>query len=83
MWIAFDLSYYTEVQDLSYLLGNLDSDPRTAKYRKLNKELVELVEGFSLVGFQTLAVEVSESLLALVALTTSGSPNTSGQRINA
>ncbi|KIR25323.1 cytoplasmic protein [Cryptococcus deuterogattii 99/473] len=72
--LPFDLSYYTEVQDLSYLLSNLDSDPRTTKYRKLNKALVELVEGFSLVGFQTLAVEVSRSLLMSVAPTTSGSP---------
>lgn len=62
------------MQDLSYLLSNLDSDPRTTKYRKLNKALVELVEGFSLVGFQTLAVEVSRSLLMSVAPTTSGSP---------
>ncbi|ADV25817.1 cytoplasmic protein [Cryptococcus gattii E566] len=72
--LPFDLSYYTEVQDLSYLLSSLDSDPRTTKYRKLNKALVELVEGFSLVGFQTLAVEVSRSLLTSVALTTWGSP---------
>ncbi|KIR50842.1 cytoplasmic protein [Cryptococcus gattii Ru294] len=72
--LPFDLSYYTEVQDLSYLLSSLDSDPRTTKYRKLNKALVELVEGFSLVGFQTLAVEVSRSLLTSMALTTSGSP---------
>lgn len=62
------------MQDLSYLLSSLDSDPRTTKYRKLNKALVELVEGFSLVGFQTLAVEVSRSLLMSVAPTTSGSP---------
>ncbi|KGB79140.2 cytoplasmic protein [Cryptococcus deuterogattii R265] len=66
--LPFDLSYYTEVQDLSYLLSNLDSDPRTTKYRKLNKALVELVEGFSLVGFQTLAVEDKESMLNIVRL---------------
>lgn len=59
---------------MSYLLSSLDSDPRTTKYRKLNKALVELVEGFSLVGFQTLAVEVSRSLLTSVTPTTSGSP---------
>ncbi|ODN80079.1 cytoplasmic protein [Cryptococcus wingfieldii CBS 7118] len=64
--LSFDLSYYTEVQDLSYLLGSLDSDPRTAKYSKLNKAMVELVEGFSLVGFQTLAVEDKESMLNIV-----------------
>ncbi|WVQ72166.1 hypothetical protein IAR50_001711 [Cryptococcus sp. DSM 104548] len=64
--LPFDLSYYTEVQDLSYLLGSLDSDPRTAKYSKLNKAMVELVEGFSLVGFQTLAVEDKESMLNIV-----------------
>nr|ODN88563.1 cytoplasmic protein [Cryptococcus depauperatus CBS 7841] len=63
---TFDLSYYTEVQDLSCLLSSLNSDARTAKYSKLNKALVELIEGFSLVGFQTLAVEDKESMLNII-----------------
>ncbi|KAK8869866.1 hypothetical protein IAR55_000434 [Kwoniella newhampshirensis] len=66
--LPFDLSYYTEVQDLSYLLAKLDSEPRAAKFGKLNKAMVELVEGFGLVGFETLAVEDKSSMINLVRL---------------
>ncbi|WVR05127.1 hypothetical protein IAU60_002139 [Kwoniella sp. DSM 27419] len=66
--LPFDLSYYTEVQDLSYLLAKLDSEPRAAKFGKLNKAMVELVDGFGLVGFETLAVEDKTSMLNLVRL---------------
>ena len=30
---AFNLDFYTDVQDLSYLQYHLDQDPRSAKYR--------------------------------------------------
>lgn len=30
---AFNLDFYTDVQDLSYLQHHLDQDPRSAKYR--------------------------------------------------
>ncbi len=56
--LDFNLSYYTEVQDLSYLAETLDSDPRNAKFKKLNHVICDLVEDFGLVGFETLAVEV-------------------------
>jgi hypothetical protein len=59
--IAFNLSYYTEVQDLTYLAAQLDNAPDrfSQKYRKLNQVICELVEEYGLVGFETLAVEVS------------------------
>ncbi|WWC61193.1 uncharacterized protein I303_103773 [Kwoniella dejecticola CBS 10117] len=66
--LPFDLSYYTEVQDLSYLLAKLDSEPRAAKFGKLNKAMVELVDDFGLVGFETLAVEDKSSMMNLVRL---------------
>ncbi len=56
---AFNLRYYTECQDLSYLLSNLEKEPRASKFGTLNRAMVELVEEFGLVGFETLAVEVS------------------------
>ncbi|KAJ8636245.1 hypothetical protein MRB53_010512 [Persea americana] len=31
--LAFNLDFYTDVQDLSYLQFHLDQDPRSAKYR--------------------------------------------------
>jgi hypothetical protein len=30
---AFNLNFYTDVEDLSYLQRHLDQDPRSAKYR--------------------------------------------------
>lgn len=58
--LPFDLKYYTEVQDMSYLLDSLDRQPRMAKFKGLNKAMVELVEEYGMVGFETLAVEVSQ-----------------------
>uniref|UniRef100_A0A6N2MP54 GPN-loop GTPase 2 n=1 Tax=Salix viminalis TaxID=40686 RepID=A0A6N2MP54_SALVM len=46
--LAFNLDFYTDVQDLSYLQHHLDQDPRAAKYRKLTKELCNVVQDFSL-----------------------------------
>ena len=55
--VAFNLDFYTEVQDLSHLENLLNqSAPRFAA---LNMAICSLVEDYSLVGFETLAVEVS------------------------
>jgi GTPase SAR1 family protein len=62
----FKLDYYTQVQDLSYLLERLDSDPFTKKYRNLNSAICELVEEFGLVGFLTLCINDKESVLHVV-----------------
>ncbi|KAI9350513.1 GPN-loop GTPase [Zopfochytrium polystomum] len=65
--LAFNLDFFTEVQDLSHLLDRLESDRSFPKrLGKLNRALCELVEEFSLVGFLTLAVEEKESMLRLV-----------------
>ncbi|XP_057249292.1 GPN-loop GTPase QQT1 [Beta vulgaris subsp. vulgaris] len=66
--LAFNLDYYTDVQDLSYLQQSLDQDPRAAKYRKLTKELCEVIENFSLVNFTTLDIQDKESVGNLVKL---------------
>jgi hypothetical protein len=63
--IAFNLEYYTEVQDLDRLEPLLDKDPRTKKFSELNRLICEIVEDFSLVSFETLCVEVSLFLLFL------------------
>jgi hypothetical protein len=91
--LPFNLDYYTEVQDLNYLLPHLDreqnsgipgpapartsqasgmcvdekdDDEPTSKFAALNKAIVELVEDFALVGFETLAVEDKKSMMALL-----------------
>ncbi|KAK8977372.1 hypothetical protein V6N11_034421 [Hibiscus sabdariffa] len=66
--LAFNLDFYTDVQDLSYLQHHLDQDPRSAKYRKLTKELCEVIEDFSLVNFTTLDIQDKESVGNLVKL---------------
>ncbi len=67
--LPFNLDYYTEVQDLSYLLPHLaDENPvmRHPKYEGLNNAVVDLVEDFGLVGFETLAVEDKRSMMTLL-----------------
>ncbi|XP_071730925.1 GPN-loop GTPase QQT1-like [Rutidosis leptorrhynchoides] len=66
--LAFNLDYYTDVDDLSYLQHHLDQDPRSSKYRKLTKELCEVIEGYGLVNFTTLAIQDRESVTNLVKL---------------
>ncbi|KAL8220659.1 UNVERIFIED_CONTAM: GPN-loop GTPase 2 [Gekko kuhli] len=60
--LAFNLDYYTEVLDLSYLLEHLASDPFFKNYRRLNQKLVEVVEDYSLVSFVPLNVQDKESM---------------------
>lgn len=65
MRTAFNLDFYTEVQDLSFLLQHLDADPFTSRFKELNKALCGLIEDFSLVGFYTLCIEVSQMIINL------------------
>ena len=68
--LPFNLDFYTEVQDLSYLLPHLESEGnsvlRSPKFSALNNAVVELVEDFGLVGFETLAVEDKKSMMTLL-----------------
>lgn len=61
--LDFNLDFYTDVLDLKYLLEKLDEDPFTAKYKKLNAALVELIEMYSIVSF--LPLDVSNKALLL------------------
>ena len=61
---AFNLDYFTEVLDLSYLLEHLPDSPFFRKYKKLNAALIGLVEDYSLVSFVPLSVQVSGSLVS-------------------
>ena len=67
--LPFNLDFYTEVQDLSYLLPHLQEESSVmagSKFEGLNTAIVELVEGFGLVGFETLAVEDKKSMMHLL-----------------
>ncbi|XP_078423368.1 GPN-loop GTPase 2 [Cetorhinus maximus] len=60
--LAFNLDYYTEVLDLSYLLDHLAKDPFFKNFRRLNKKLVEVIEDYSLVSFIPLNVQDKETM---------------------
>lgn len=60
--LAFNLDYYTEVLDLSYLVDHLAADPFFKNYRRLNKKLVEVIEDYSLVSFVPLNVQDKDSM---------------------
>ncbi|KAL8059705.1 hypothetical protein ABFX02_03G104300 [Erythranthe guttata] len=72
--LAFNLDFYTDVQDLNYLQHHLGQDPRYAKYsllfpcRKLTKELCEVIDNYGLVNFSTLDIQDKESVGTLVKL---------------
>ncbi|GLT77379.1 hypothetical protein SLA2020_489730 [Shorea laevis] len=65
---SFNLDFYTDVPDLSYLQYHLDQDPRSTKYRKLTQELCDVVEDYSLVNFTTLDIQDKESVGHLLKL---------------
>lgn len=67
--LPFNLDFYTEVQDLSYLIPHLKTEsPRLAnsKFDALNQAIVEVVQDFGLVGYETLAVEDKKSMMSLL-----------------
>ena len=79
--LDFSLDFYTEVQDLSYLQNTLsESSPR---YAALNMAICSLIEDFGLVGFETLAVEVSEHMIPASSPDPNIRPLYKGQRIDA
>ncbi|KAI1081649.1 ATP-binding domain 1 family member B [Whalleya microplaca] len=67
--LPFNLDYYTEVQDLSYLLPQLEEESpamRSGKFSRLNQAVADLVENFALVRFEVLAVENKKSMMQLL-----------------
>jgi hypothetical protein len=70
---AFSLEYFTEVQDLSHLLASMGQGPFSARFRKLSQGLCEVVEGYGLVGFTPLAIQVRCGVVGSCSSTTSRS----------
>ena len=67
--LPFNLDYYTEVQDLSFLIPELAKESPMfvhGKFAALNQSIVDLVEEFGLVGYETLAVEDKKSMMSLL-----------------
>ncbi|XP_041366929.1 GPN-loop GTPase 2-like [Gigantopelta aegis] len=61
--LAFNLDFYTEVLDLSYILDQLQDDKFLQKYKKLNEALIGIIENYSLVSFVALNIQDKESVL--------------------
>ncbi|PWY98776.1 hypothetical protein BCV70DRAFT_232822 [Testicularia cyperi] len=70
--LAFNLDFYTQVPDISYLqeLLAMPSGPgslwRNERFGQLNRATCDLVEDFGLVSFETLAVEDRRSVFRLL-----------------
>lgn len=67
--LPFNLDFYTDVQDLSYLLPHLEAESSRLSHDKfgaLNRTIIDLVEEFGLVAFETLAVEDKKSMMNLL-----------------
>ncbi|KAL2003990.1 hypothetical protein VTN02DRAFT_1053 [Thermoascus thermophilus] len=67
--LPFNLDFYTEVQDLTYLLPHLEAETSRlahSKFGALNNAIIELVQEFGLVAFETLAVEDKKSMMSLL-----------------
>ncbi|KAJ5690771.1 hypothetical protein N7462_005163 [Penicillium macrosclerotiorum] len=67
--LPFNLDFYTEVQDLNYLLPHLEAESSrlaNTKFSALNTAIIDLVEEFGLVAFETLAVEDKKSMMTLL-----------------
>jgi hypothetical protein len=67
--LPFNLDFYTEVQDLNYLLPHLEAESSrltNSKFSALNTAIIDLVEEFGLVAFETLAVEDKKSMMNLL-----------------
>lgn len=67
--LPFNLDFYTEVQDLNYLLPHLEAETSRLSHEKfgaLNQTIIDLVQEFALVAFETLAVEDKKSMMHLL-----------------
>lgn len=67
--LPFNLDFYTEVQDIGYLMPYLEeeqSSRRNEKFARLNQAVADLVENFSLVRYEVLAVENKKSIMQLL-----------------
>ncbi|KAK4210744.1 putative ATP-binding domain 1 family member b [Rhypophila decipiens] len=67
--LPFNLDYYTDVQDLSYLIPSLEAESpvlRSEKFSRLNQAVADLVERFGLVSYEVLAVENKKSMMHLL-----------------
>ncbi|KAG6438094.1 hypothetical protein SASPL_103030 [Salvia splendens] len=76
--LAFNLDFYTDAHDLSYLQHHLDQDPRSAKYRHVYipdkvsvgnlVKLIDKTNGYIFAGIDSSAVEFSKIAFTVAAV---------------
>jgi len=66
--LQMDLDFYTQVQDLRYLLAHIPQDPWFSRFRALNDAIAETVMDFSLVSFLPLDISNRDSVKAVLRL---------------
>lgn len=67
--LPFNLDFYTDVDDLTYLTPHLESESpalRSDKFGKLNEAVAGLIENYGLVRYEVLAVENKKSMMNLL-----------------
>ncbi|PNH07274.1 GPN-loop GTPase 2 [Tetrabaena socialis] len=62
----FSLEFYSEVQDLGYLVEAMGTRPFSSRFKKLSQGLCEVIEEYGLVSFTPLAIQDRDSLAKLV-----------------
>lgn len=68
--LPFRLDYYTEVQDLKYLLEHIEKESNSAlgqNFVRLTELIGELVEDFNLVSYEVLSIENKQSMINLLS----------------
>lgn len=67
--LPFNLDYYTDVDDLTYLTPHLEAESpalRSEKFGKLNEAIGNLIESYGLVRYEVLAVENKKSMMHIL-----------------
>ncbi|GLI59768.1 hypothetical protein VaNZ11_001730 [Volvox africanus] len=67
--LYFNLDFYTQVQDLGFLVHAMGGKPFSQKFRKLSQGLCDVVEEYGLVSFMPLTVQDKNSMRQLMVAT--------------
>lgn len=69
--LPFNLEYYTDVDDLTYLTPYLEAESpalRSDKFGKLNEAIANMIENYGLVRYEVLAIENKKSVTHLLRI---------------
>jgi hypothetical protein len=61
--LGFDISYFTDVQDLNYLIKSMETrEGESTRFTKLNQAIADVVQDYALVTFLTLNIQDKKSV---------------------